>query len=335
MKKVTTAFIALLFLAACNGGKTNTVESSETKSLKGVISIDGSSTLFPLSEALAEDFRTTHTDVQITVGESGTGGGFKKFSRGELDISNASRTIKASEDSACKANGIEYIELAICSDCMAIVVHPENTFASTITVSELKTMWEPEAQGKVKLWSDVNSAWPKEELHLFGAGTQSGTYDYFTEAINGKAKASRGDYTASEDDNVLVQGIARDKLALGYFGLAYYETNKDKLKLVAIDNGNGAVLPSITTVQDGTYQPLSRPLFMYINMKALSRPEVVMFIEYCLNNANKIAAEVGYVPLPDNMMALVKQKFVARKSGSAIMSKNTVGMKLVDIISAQ
>ena len=335
MKKVSSAFIVLLFLAACNGGKTNTTESSETKSLKGVINIDGSSTLFPLSEALAEDFRTTNADVQIAVGESGTGGGFKKFSRGELDISNASRTIKASEDSACKANGIEYIELAICNDGMAIVVHPENTFASTITVSELKKMWEPQAQGKVKLWSDVNSAWPKEELHLFGAGTQSGTYDYFTEAINGKAKASRGDYTVSEDDNVLVQGIARDKLALGYFGLAYYETNKDKLKLVAIDNGSGAVLPSITTVQDGTYQPLSRPLFIYVNIKALSRPEVVLFIEYCLNNANKLAAEVGYVPLPDDMMALVKQKFVARKSGSAIMDKNTVGMKLVDIISAQ
>lgn len=335
MKNLLFTTAVALILASCGNKQQATTE--ETTGLKGEIKIDGSSTVYPISEAVAEDFGKANATVKVTVGESGTGGGFKKFGRNETDISDASRPVKASEDSVCKAAGIEYIELPIAYDGLAIVANKENNWLNKITVAELKKMWEPAAQGKIKTWNQVNAKWPKEEIHLFGPGTASGTFDYFTEAINGKSKDSRGDYTASEDDNVLVQGIAGDKLGLGYFGLAYYEANKDKLKLIPVDNekkddGDGAINPSAETVQNGTYQPLSRPLFIYVNKKAIERPEVKSFVDYYVANAGKLAKEVGYVALPDLAYELVKKRFAAGTTGSAFAGKNTVGVKMEDLL---
>ena len=229
-----------------------------------IVQIDGSSTVFPVTEAVAEEFQKANKGkVKVTVGISGTGGGFKKFCRGETDISDASRPILKQEMEACKGAGIEYIELPVAFDALTVIVNPKNEWASSMTVAELKKIWEPAAQGKLTKWNQVRSNWPDAPLKLFGAGADSGTFDYFTEAITGKAKSSRGDFTASEDDNVLVQGVANDRHALGFFGFAYYAENKGKLKAVAIDNGKGAVVPSEKTVLDGTYQPLSRPIYIY------------------------------------------------------------------------
>jgi phosphate transport system substrate-binding protein len=236
--------------------------------LSGEIKVDGSSTVYPITEAVGEEFQKLHPDVKVVVGISGTGGGFKKFCNGETDISNASRPILQKEIDTCAQNGIEYIELPVAYDALSVVVNPRNDWVACMTVAELKKIWEPDAQGKITRWNQVRPEWPDAPLNLYGAGTDSGTFDYFTEAIVGKAKASRGDYTASEDDNVLVQGVANDQYALGYFGLAYYFENQDKLKAVAIDNGKGCVLPSEETVRNGTYQPLSRPLFIYVSRKA-------------------------------------------------------------------
>ena len=235
-----------------------------------LINVDGSSTVFPITEAVAEEFQIEHKDIMVTVGISGTGGGFKKFGRGETDISDASRPIKASEADLCVQNGIEYIELPVAYDGLAVMVNPKNDWVDYLTVKELKKLWEPEAQKTITKWNQIRPEWPDKEIHLYGPGVDSGTFDYFTEAINGKSGASRGDFTASEDDNVLVQGIATDKYALGFFGLAYYEHNKDKLKLVPIDdekddNGKGSILPSMETVNNSTYQPLARPIFIYVS----------------------------------------------------------------------
>jgi phosphate transport system substrate-binding protein len=264
--------------------------------LKGNIEIDGSSTVFPISQAVAEEFRKTNPAVQVPVGISGTGGGFKRFSAGETDISDASRPIKQTEVDAAAKNGVEYIELAVAYDGLSILVNKSNSFVTCVTTAELKKIWEPGS--KVAKWNDVRPEWPADPIRLYGPGTDSGTFDYFTEAINGKEDASRADYTASEDDNVLVQGIAGDKNSLGYFGFAYYNENKDKLKLVAVDSGNGCVLPSEQTINDGTYKPLSRPLFIYVKKKSLERPEVKAFVTFYLENAAALSAEVGYVPLP-------------------------------------
>ena len=261
------------------------------------ITIDGSSTVYPISEAVAEEFgkKTKH---QVTVGISGTGGGFKKFCAGETDISDASRPIKATEIELCKKNGVEYIDLSIAFDGLAVLVNPKNDWAATMTVEELKKLWAPEAQAKITRWSQVREGWPDEEIHLFGPGVDSGTYDYFTEVVVGKEHSSRGDYTSSEDDNMLVQGIATDRLALGFFGFAYYAENKDKLKLVGVDAGKGPILPSVESVHDGSYKPLSRPLFIYVSTKALGRKEVKDFIDFYIDNAPRLVAEVGYVPMP-------------------------------------
>lgn len=335
MKKlIINLSVAALTLAACNN---NQQKTEEAKGLSGEVKLDGSSTVYPISEAVAEDFKISNPNVNVSVGESGTGGGFKKFMRAEIDISDASRPIKASEDSGCKAAGVEYIELPISYDGLAIVVNKENTWLDKITVKELKKIWEPAAQKKITKWNQVNPKWPNEEIHLFGAGTQSGTFDYFTEAINGKSKDCRGDYTASEDDNVLVQGIAGDKLALGFFGLAYYEGNKDKLKLLAIDdekkeNGDGGILPSKETVQNGTYQPLSRPLFIYVSKKATERAEVKAFAEFYINNAAKLSEEVGYVALPAAAYDLVKTRLAKGTTGSAFSGKNTIGIKMEELL---
>lgn len=308
--KVISLFLLLSasFLASC-GGTDKENPSGDSAHLKGEVKIDGSSTVYPITEAVSEDFSKENKDVIVQAAESGTGGGFKKFGRGEIDINDASRPIKPTEDSACKANNILYQELLVAYDGLSIVVNPQNDWCKDITVAELKMIWEPEAQGKIKKWNQVRAGWPDQEIHLFGAGSQSGTFDYFTEAINGKSKACRGDYTASEDDNVLVQGIAGDKYALGFFGLAYYESNTDKLKLVAVDNGNGPVLPSIETVKNKTYTPLSRPLFIYVSAASAQRPEVKAYVNYYLDNAATLAKEVGYVPLTDDESKKEKEKF--------------------------
>lgn len=289
--------VALSVLLGACGSKTNTEGGSE--SLQGDIRIDGSSTVYPITEAVAEEFRVEHPDVKITVGVSGTGGGFSKFCRGEIDINDASRPIKEQEAASCKSGNIEFAELKVAYDGLVVVVNKENTWAKDITVEELKKIWEPDAQEKITRWNQIRPEWPAEEFHLYGPGIASGTYDYFTEAIVGKSGSSRGDYTASEDDNVLVQGIAGDKHGLGFFGLAYYEENQDKLKLVAVNNGESAVLPSVETVKNGTYEPLSRPVFIYVTNSAAKRPEVERFVKFYLENASVLVPDVGYIPLSD------------------------------------
>jgi phosphate transport system substrate-binding protein len=305
-----------------------------------LVSLDGSSTVFPISEAVAEEFQKAEKSVRVTVGISGTGGGFQKFCRGEIDISDASRPISATEIEACQKAGIDYIELPIAYDGIAIAVNPKNSWADKITVAELKTLWAPDAQGKVRNWSQVRKGWPNREIHLFGAGVDSGTYDYFTEAVNGKAKASRGDFTSSEDDNVLVTGISNDELALGFVPFAYFEANHGKLKLVPVDdakadNGNGAITPSADTIRDGTYQPLSRPVFIYVSTKANARPEVQKFVDYYIKNAEKLVREVSYVPLGDKIYALVGDRYAKKTTGSAFAGKNTVGVTLDQLLAAE
>lgn len=277
--------------------------------LSGDIKIDGSSTVYPITEAIAEEFRVVQPNVKITVGVSGTGGGFKKFSRGETDVTNASRAIKESEAADCKANKVTYLELSVAYDGLAVVVNPQNDWATSITVAELKKIWEPEAQGVIKKWNQIRPEWPDAEIHLFGPGVASGTYDYFTEAIVGVSGKSRGDFTASEDDNVLVQGIEGDKYGLGFFGVAYFEENKDKLKLVPVDNGSGAILPTLETVRNGTYKPLARPLFIYVNGASEARPEVKEFVKFYLETVPLLAQEVGYIPLSEEEYARQMEKF--------------------------
>lgn len=303
MRKIAILVSTSLVLFSCGGKK------QEQNQLTGTINIDGSSTVYPITEAVAEEFKKVYPDVKVAVALSGTGGGFKKFVRGETDINDASRPISHYEDSVAKANGIEYIELVVAYDGLAVVVNPKNTWCNDIKVEELKKIWEPEAQGKITHWNQIRPEWPNQPLHLYGAGVESGTYDYFTEVIVGKAHSSRGDYTASEDDNVLVQGVSSDVNALGFFGFAYYEENKDKLKLVAVDNGNGPVLPSVETVKNKTYSPLSRPLFIYINNKAAERKEVQEFVSFYLDKITSLVPEVGYIPLSNDELQAVKTKW--------------------------
>lgn len=321
--------LALIALVTCGCAK-----PTEKEKLSGTVRIDGSSTVYPISEAIAEEFQKIHPSVRVTVGISGTGGGFKKFGSGETDLSDASRPIKPTEVELCEKNKIEYIELPVAYDGLAVVVHPSNDWVTFITTEELKRIWEPDAQGKITRWNQVRSDWPDRELHLFGAGVDSGTYDYFTEAIVHKEHSSRGDFTSSEDDNVLVQGIAGDELALGFFGLAYYEENREKLKLVPVDdgkddNGKGPILPSLETVMDGTYQPLSRPLFVYVNKASLDRPEVEAFVRFYLANAARLAREVGYIPLSQRAYELAQKRVDGRHTGSLFGGKGSqVGVKI-------
>ncbi|MDK9724320.1 MAG: PstS family phosphate ABC transporter substrate-binding protein [Sterolibacteriaceae bacterium MAG5] len=299
-----------------------------------LVKIDGSSTVFPITEAVAEEFQKAKKGaVKVTVGISGTGGGFKKFCRGEIDISDASRPILKKEMDACKEAGIKYIELPVAFDALTVVMNPKNTFLKEITVPDLKKMWEPAAQGKVTKWAQVNPAWPDQPLKLFGPGADSGTFDYFTEATVGKAKSSRGDYTASEDDNVLVQGVSRDVGAIGYFGFAYYVENKDKLKAVPVVNSKGkAVLPSLEAVIDGSYEPLSRPIFIYVNAKAVERPEVKEFVEYYLKHGGALAKEVKYVPLADSDYKHALDNFGKKKTGTAFGGEAEIGVKIADLL---
>ncbi|MDP2728863.1 MAG: PstS family phosphate ABC transporter substrate-binding protein [Dehalococcoidales bacterium] len=285
-----------LGLAGCAGTETSDTQTSQ---LSGTIEIDGSSTVFPISEAVAEEFNKIHPRVMVNVGVSGTGGGFKRFTVDETDISDASRPIKSSEAEQAAANGIDYLELKVGTDGLSVMVNPQNDFVDYLTVEELKRIWEPGST--VDSWDDVRAGWPEQPLNLYGPDTDSGTFDYFTEEIMGEARASRSDYTASADDNVLVQGIAGDRNALGYFGYAYYVENQDKLKLVAIDSGNGPVLPTKETIEAGQYTPLSRPLFIYVNRKSLERPEVKTFVEFYMEHAAELVAEVGYIKLEDRV----------------------------------
>ena len=306
--------------------------------LAQIVKIDGSSTVFPITEGVAEDFQKSKKNaIKVTVGISGTGGGFKKFCRGETDVQNASRPILAAEMADCKAAGIEYIELPVAFDALTVVTNPKNTFLASMTVEELKKVWEPAAQGKVTRWNQVNPAWPDAPIKLFGAGSDSGTFDYFTEAINGKSKASRGDYTASEDDNVLVQGVSQDVNAIGYFGYAYYAENKQRLKAVSIVDkaGKPAVAPSEATVLDGSYQPLARPIFIYVSAKAMAKPEVKEFAEYYMKTAAKIAKEVKYVPLPASAYTVGLDHLAKGKKGTVMGGKNEIGVRIEDLLARE
>jgi phosphate transport system substrate-binding protein len=303
-----------------------------------VIKIDGSSTVYPITEGVAEDFQKAKKNaIKVTVGISGTGGGFKKFCRGETDIQDASRPILEKEMADCRAAGVEYVELPVAFDALTVVMNPKNSFLKSISVEELKKMWEPAAQGKITRWNQVNPSWPDAPIKLFGAGSDSGTFDYFTEAINGKSKASRGDFTASEDDNVLVQGVAQDVNAIGYFGYAYYAENTQRLKAVPIVEkaGKPAVEPSEATVLDGTYQPLSRPIFIYVNVKSLAKPEVREFAEYYMKSAAKIAKEVKYVPLPAKAYTIGLEHIAKGKKGTVFGGKNEVGVRIDDLLARE
>ncbi len=325
---VPLALLVVLAAVGCGG------TGGGAGDLSGRVVIDGSSTVFPISEAVAEEFRIEQPGVEVVVGISGTGGGFQKFCNGETDISNASRPIRQQEIDACRNNGIDFIELPVAFDALTVVVHPSNDWVDCITVAELKKMWEPAAQGTITRWNQVNPGWPDRPLRLYGAGTDSGTFDYFTEAIVGREDASRGDYTASEDDNVLVQGVAGDPNALGYFGLAYYLENRSRLKALKVDGGQGCVEPSVDNVINGTYRPLSRPLFIYVSTRAMERPEVQAFVDFYLDVAGDLANEVGYVRLPDAAYDLVRQRWQTRRTGTVFQGV-TPGLRIEDILARE
>ena len=301
-------------------------DKSFSEGLSGKIRIDGSSTVFPITEAVAEEFQKLHRKVRVTVGISGTGGGFKKFTTGQTDINDASRPIKGKEKDKAAKNGIDYIDLPVAYDGLSVVINPKNDFLDYLTVTELRKIWQPGST--VKNWNDVRPDWPNKPIKLYGPGADSGTFDYFTKKINGKSQASRSDYTASEDDNVLVMGVAGDTYSLGYFGYAYYKENQDKLKVVAIDGGDGPIKPSEKTINDGTYKPLSRPIFIYVSNKAAKRPVIKTFVPFYLKNDAVLSKEVGYVPLPDTKYKQLLDQFekwsatlVGKKSSEPKVSK--------------
>lgn len=330
-----------LALASCGGGQQDqaTGGGEGGSQVSGSVQIDGSSTVFPIAEAMAEEFQKEYSDVRVTVGVSGSGGGFQKFCNGETDISNASRPIKPSEQEKCAEAGIEYIEIPVAFDALSVIRHPENDWAECLTTEELKMIWEPEAQGEVDNWQQVRDSFPDQSMSLYGPGTDSGTFDYFTEAIVGEGGASRGDYTSTEDDNVIVQGVVSDEGSLGYLGLAYYEENQDKLAAVGIDDGNpdngeGCIKPSAEAVEEGTYQPLARPLFMYVKKSAAEeKPQVQEFVQFYLSEENReLVTEVGYVGLSDTIIEKALTRFEERKAGTVFEGGSTVGVKLNEVL---
>jgi phosphate transport system substrate-binding protein len=315
MRRLGLLLIAVL-LAGCGGergGSADTGAATGDSDLSGRIQADGSSTVGPYTTAAAERFRAVHPNVQITVGVSGTGGGFERFCAGETDLSDASRAIEDDEKAACKAKDIEYVEFQVANDALTVVVNPENGWVDCLTVAQLRKIWD--TGSKVKSWRDVDPSFPDVTMKLYGAGTDSGTFDYFTGAINGEEGRSRSDYSATEDDNVTVQGVAGDKGALGYFGLSYYEQNKERLKALEIDGGDGCVAPSVETAQNGTYKPLSRPLFIYAKKASFARPEVHAFIEFILENEREIAEAAQFVPLTDEQLTKAKADLAAASAG--------------------
>ncbi|MGE0160545.1 MAG: PstS family phosphate ABC transporter substrate-binding protein [Gemmatimonadales bacterium] len=310
-------FVPTMFVSACTvvglagcGG-----EGGESSAMSGSVTLDGSSTVFPIAEAVAEEFQMGNPDVRVTVGFSGTGGGFERFCGGETDISNASRPINATERERCGAAGIAFTEIPVAWDGLSVVVNPANDFVTCLTVAELRRIWEPGSV--VRTWRDVRPEWPAENVRLYGPGTDSGTFDYFTEVVNGEVGATRPDFQASEDDNILVQGVAGDRYALGYFGYAYYSENADRLKIVPVDGGSGCVTPSDATIADGTYAPLSRPLFVYVKHDALMRPEVHAFVTFLLTEASALVPSTGYHPLSDEEYsdALARLEEAAGRAG--------------------
>ena len=327
MKIAQYAAAATLVLAAFS--------ASSLVQAQALVKVDGSSTVYPITEAVAEDFqKSKKNSIRVTVGISGTGGGFKKFCRGETDVSNASRPITKKEIDDCKAAGVEFMEFPVAYDALTVVIHPKNNWAKSMTVAELKAIWEPAAQGKITTWKQVNPAWPDRPIKLYGPGADSGTFEYFTEAINGKSKATRGDFTASEDDNVLVQGVSRDVGGLGYFGFAYFIENKDKLAAVSIVAvpGQAAVAPSLESVINGSYQPLARPIFIYVNVKSADKPEVKEFVEYYMKNGEKLTKEVKYVSLPAKAYAYNMEHFNKRAKGTKFGGENKVGITIEELM---
>jgi phosphate transport system substrate-binding protein len=309
------------------------VQSQDSQSIK----IDGSSTVYPITDAMAKEYQNTQPKKsQITVEFSGTGGGFRKFCAGETDISNASRPISPGEMEACNKAGIRYYELPVAFDALTVVVNPKNSWAKDITVDELKKIWEPGAQGKITRWNQIRPNWPNRPITLYGAGKDSGTFDYFTEAIVGTAKASRTDYTASEDDTVLVQGVIKDENALGYFGLSYYEDNQSQLKAVGIDRGKGAVLPSRETVEKAQYNPLARPLFIYVNYNsAQNKVELRNFVEFYMKKAPTLVSSVGYIPLPKEGYQLIYQHFYNGKVGTVFGGQAQLDLTIGELLRQQ
>jgi phosphate transport system substrate-binding protein len=328
-----TSSLSAALLAACGGGEDSASTSAAGPDAASVIRIDGSSTVFPIAEAVSEEFQLGERGaVRVTVGLSGTGGGFKKLCRGDIDIANASRTILTEEMEACRAAGIQFMELPIAFDAITLVVNPQNDWVKSISIADLKKIWEPAAQGVITQWNQVRPDWPAAPLMLFGPGADSGTFDYFTEAVVGKAKASRGDYTASEDDNVLVQGVEHNKNALGYFGFAYYISHQERMRAVPIETEGASVAPSIATVTDGTYQPLSRPLFIYVNAASAKRPEVSRFIEFYLSEGPALAAEVGFVPLPEQAAQTALKHFQAGRLGTVFGGEPEIGVTIEELL---
>ncbi len=325
-QKKFLASLSLIMLAS--------IIAAQPAKAQSIIKIDGSSTVFPITEAVSESFREKNSNVKFTIGIAGTGGGFKKFCKGETDISDASRPILKKEMVECAKNGVYYLELPVAFDALTVVINPKNKFLSKITVDELKKIWEPAAQGVITTWNQVNPAWPKTPIKLYGPGTDSGTFDYFTEAINGKAKLSRTDFTTSEDDNVIVQAVSRDVNALGYLGFAYYSENSKKLKAAAIlaKDGKNAVFPSVKSVSDATYKPLARPLFIYVNVKADERPEVRAFVEYYLNNAETMAKQVKYIPLSMKDYRHTMVNYKVKKTGTAFGGEAEVGVTIEELL---
>ncbi len=331
-----SAVVIASALSACSqSDETGSASEEPLFDKNAIVTIDGSSTVFPVTEAVAEEFQIA-TKTKVTVGISGTGGGFKKFCRGETDISGASRPIKQKEMDKCKEAGVEFIELPVAFDALTVVINPANDFAKEMTVAELKTIWGPEAQETITSWNQVNPAWPDQKIALFGPGADSGTFDYFTEAVVGKSKSSRGDFTASEDDNVLVTGVAGDKGGIGYFGFAYYEENKDKLAAVAVSEeaGKPGVLPSKESIEDGTYTPLARPIFIYVKKSAAEeKAHVKAFVDYYLEQGRPLIEEVKYVPLPADDQAAVIAHWQALKAGTGFVEgKSEVGLKIKDLL---
>jgi phosphate transport system substrate-binding protein len=317
LTKISVTLIAVLALAAagCGGGEDNGNEAGGGGGdLSGRIQADGSSTVGPFTTRAAERFQQENSGVQVTVGVSGTGGGFERFCRGETDLSNASRPIKDEESAICEEKGIEFVEFQVANDALTVVVNKDNDWATCLTVDQLNAVWEPGS--KVDNWSEIpDGDFPDERLRLFGAGTDSGTFDYFTDVINGEEGASRSDYSATEDDNVTVQGVSGDRGAMGYFGFSYFEENQDNLKALEIDGGDGCVAPSVEAAQDGSYKPLSRPLFIYAKTESFQKPEVAAFIQYTLDNAAEIAGETQYVPLTDEQVSEQQAAFEEAKAG--------------------
>jgi len=300
------------------------------------IKMDGSSTVFPIAEAIAEEFQISKRGkVRVTVGIAGTGGGFKKFCRGETDFSNASRPISKEEMEICRKAGIKYIELPVAFDALTVVVNKKNDWVKSMTVADLKKIWEPAAQGRITNWKQVRSEFPSEKLMLFGPGADSGTFDYFTEAVVGRAKSSRVDFTASEDDNTLVQGVENNRTALGYFGFAYFVAHQDKMSAVPIDGGSGPVSPSIENVINGTYTPLARPLFVYVKESSMDRPEIKEFVEFMLTKSGDLVKEVGYVPLPATAYQLAWKHFQNRRLGSVFGGVPQVGITIDQLLSME